>query len=236
MSGSCRVAAGTTEWATPHNLPVAFTHLEITMSMNVSGDVVKKLRLERGWTQEHLAHLANVNVRTIQRVEKSGICDLETRSALAAVFQVDLKQLDGEAKIQQVKPADGGEPLYYSRVINGSGVVDIFEGSHWYRFSHEEPRSSEDADYIAELTSQINDYSECWDMIEPGSKVRATYEFSEMLKEMDVRGFWLFGLRTRGQTKLPARDRTTTPFEVKIANFHFAYGDSDGIIVLDPSR
>ncbi len=206
------------------------------MSTNVSGNVVKKLRLERGWTQEHLAHMAGVNVRTIQRVEKAGICDLETRSALASVFQVDLKQLDGETKIEQVKPADNGEPLYYSRVTTGGGVVDIFEGSHWYRFSHEELRSGEDADYIAELTSQINDFSECWDMIEPGPKVRATHEFGEMLKEMDTRGFWLFSLRTRGQTHLPSRDGTSTPFEVKIANFHFAYSDSDGIIVLDPSR
>jgi len=54
-----------------------------------------------------------------------------------------------------------------------------------------------------------------------------------MLKEMEGRGFWLFGIGTRSKTKLPSRDGSETPFEMKIANFHFAYGDSEEIIVLD---
>jgi len=205
------------------------------MSANVSGAVVKKLRMDRNWTQEHLAQLAGVNVRTIQRVEKAGICDLETRSALSSVFQVDSKQLEGEAKIEQTRSGADDDLLFYSRITTGSGVVDVFGGSHGYRFSHEDLRSEEDAQYVAGLTDQIHDYSEIWGDIDPGQKIKATYEFGEMLKEMDKRGFWLFGLRTLGQTKLPSRDGSTTPFEMKIANFHFAYSDSDGIIVLDPN-
>ena len=206
------------------------------MNMNVSGEIIKKLRVERGWTQEHLAHLANVSARTIQRVEKSGICDLETRSALAAVFQVEVTQLDGEKKIEQTKPSQNTDPLYYSRVTSGHGVVDVFSGSHGYRFSHEDPRSADDAEYISQLVSQIHDYSECWDVIDPGAHVRATFEFGEMLKEMEERGLWLFGLRTRSKSKLPSRDGTETPFEMKIANFHFAYADSEQIIVLDTKK
>ena len=55
--------------------------------MNISGENVKCMRIARGWSQEHLAALASLSVRTIQRVEKSGMCDLETRSALASVEQ-----------------------------------------------------------------------------------------------------------------------------------------------------
>ncbi|WP_426269243.1 helix-turn-helix domain-containing protein [Dyella kyungheensis] len=206
------------------------------MGTNVSGEVVKRLRLERSWTQEHLAHVAGINVRTVQRIEKSGVCDLETRASLASVFQVEQKQLEGEAKIEQTRPSDSCDLLYYSRVVTGRGIVDIFDGSHGYRFSHEDMRAEEDAQYIAELTDQINDYAEIWDDMDPGKKVKATYEFGEMFKEMSSRGFWLFGLRTRRKTQLPSRDGSCTPFEMKIANFHFAYSDSDGIIVLDPIR
>lgn len=206
------------------------------MNMKISGEVIKKLRIERSWTQEHLAVIANVSTRTIQRVEKTGICDLETRSALASVFQVDVIQLDGEKKIEQTKPTQNTDPLYFSRVTSGHGVVDIFFGVHGYRFSHEDPRSREDAEYISELVSQINDYSECWDDIDLGARVRATFEFTEMLKEMEERGFWLFGLRTRSKTKFPSRDGDEAPFEINIANFHFAYGDSEQIIVLDTKQ
>ena len=56
--------------------------------------IVRKLRLQRGWTQEHLAELMDVNVRTIQRIERGGRSSLETRAALAAVFEVDISTFE----------------------------------------------------------------------------------------------------------------------------------------------
>lgn len=203
------------------------------MNMNISGENVKRLRLERGWTQEQLAALSGRNVRTIQRVEKSGICDLETRSALAAVFQIEAVQLDGTKKIEQAKAPEGDDLLYYSRLTTGNEIVDVFDGSHMYRFSNEDPRSEGDAEYIAWVVSQIHDYSEIWGDIEPGSKVKAIYEFGEMLKEMEEKGIWLFGLRTKCATALPTRDGAGKPFDAKVANFHLAYADSERIIVLN---
>lgn len=203
------------------------------MKMNISGENVKRLRLEHGWSQEHLARLSGRNVRTIQRVEKSGICDLETRSALAAVFEIDATQLDGTKKIEQAKAPEGDDYLYYSRLTKGNDIVSVFDGSHMYRFSNEDPRSSEDAEYIAWVVSQVHDCSESWGDIEPSSKVKAIYEFGEMLHEMEEKGILLFGLRTKRATILPTRDGVDKPFVAKVANFHLAYGDSNEIIVLD---
>lgn len=203
------------------------------MNMNISGENVKRLRLERGWSQEHLAALSGRNVRTIQRVEKSGICDLETRSALAAVFEIDATQLDGTKKIEQAKAPEGDDFIYYRRLTSGNDIVSVFDGSHMYRFSNEDPRSGEDAEYIAWVVSQIHDYSEIWGDIEPGPKVKAIYEFGEMLHEMEEKGIWLFGLRTKRATTLPTRDGIGKPFDAMVANFHLAYADSNKIIVLD---
>ena len=33
---------------------------------------LKSLRAQRGWTQQHLADVCDINIRTIQRLEKSG--------------------------------------------------------------------------------------------------------------------------------------------------------------------
>ena len=52
--------------------------------------IVRKLRLRKGWSQDHLAELADVSVRTIQRVERGHPPSLETAKALAAVFEVDV--------------------------------------------------------------------------------------------------------------------------------------------------
>lgn len=205
------------------------------MTMNVSPDVVKQLRVKRGWTQEQLAHLANVNVRTIQRIEKLGVCDLETRSALASVFQVDVQQLDGEKKIEQATPKTQKRPLIYQRVESGQGIVDIFADAHAYRFANEEPRSKEDAEYIAWLLSHINGYSEIWSDIEPGDKVTATYELAENLKDLEARGFRLFGLRTKAKANPPPVVPDAEPAYLRVANFHVAYADSNKIFVLDPT-
>lgn len=54
---------------------------------------VKSLRLDKHWSQEQLAHLSGLNVRTIQRIEKGDSVGLETLKSLAAVFEVDVNDL-----------------------------------------------------------------------------------------------------------------------------------------------
>lgn len=58
--------------------------------------LVRKLRLQRGWSQEHLAELVGVSVRTIQRIERGYSPGLETSKALASVFEVDVSTFTSE--------------------------------------------------------------------------------------------------------------------------------------------
>jgi transcriptional regulator with XRE-family HTH domain len=61
------------------------------MLLNVT--LVKETRINRGWTQAQLAELCDVNIRTIQRVENDGTASLETTMALAAAFDLEIKEL-----------------------------------------------------------------------------------------------------------------------------------------------
>ncbi|MGM9455264.1 helix-turn-helix domain-containing protein [Legionella bozemanae] len=63
--------------------------------MKVKRNIIKELRVSRGWTQEHLAHLCGCSARTIARAEKDGVNSMETITALAAVFGVEASQLMG---------------------------------------------------------------------------------------------------------------------------------------------
>ena len=60
---------------------------------------VKALRLQRAWSQEQLAELASLSVRTIQRIENGEVPSLETLSALAAVFGVSVTELSAESMV-----------------------------------------------------------------------------------------------------------------------------------------
>ncbi|MGU5723208.1 2TM domain-containing protein [Aeromonas sanarellii] len=55
--------------------------------------IVRKLRLQRGWSQEQLAAFTGLSVRTIQRIEQGQQPGLESLKALASVFELDVTQL-----------------------------------------------------------------------------------------------------------------------------------------------
>lgn len=59
--------------------------------------IVRKLRLKKGWSQDQLATLTGLNIRTIQRIERGQSPSLESQKALAAVFEVGLETFQSEA-------------------------------------------------------------------------------------------------------------------------------------------
>ena len=58
--------------------------------------IVRKIRLQRGWSQEQLAELSGLSVRTIQRIERGQSAGLESLKSLAAVFEVQVTDLQPE--------------------------------------------------------------------------------------------------------------------------------------------
>ena len=61
--------------------------------------LVRKLRLQRGWSQSQLADMAGVTTRTIQRIEQGNKPSLETSKALAAVFEVEFSLFQPEEPV-----------------------------------------------------------------------------------------------------------------------------------------
>lgn len=55
--------------------------------------LIQKLRLQRGWSQEQLAELSGLSVRTVQRLERGQTASLESLKALASVFEIDVTRL-----------------------------------------------------------------------------------------------------------------------------------------------
>ena len=83
--------------------------------------LIRKLRIEKGWSQETLADISGLSVRTIQRIERGGNASLESLGALAAAFEVDIATLATEAGMYKQKdlPEDERETIEYVRDIKG---------------------------------------------------------------------------------------------------------------------
>lgn len=61
--------------------------------MKISSAKVRRLRSERGWSQDQLALASGLSLRTIQRVETEGNASRETQVCIAASFGVPLAEL-----------------------------------------------------------------------------------------------------------------------------------------------
>ena len=64
--------------------------------MKINAALILEHRLKRAWSQDELAIVAGLSIRTIQRVEKEAIASLQTRKALAAALEIDNVDLDYE--------------------------------------------------------------------------------------------------------------------------------------------
>ncbi len=82
--------------------------------------VVKKLRLQHGWSQEHLSKISALSTRTIQRIERGERASLESLLALSAVFGVDIEVLQQEDRMSNdnTKQADKSIKTKYGFYIH----------------------------------------------------------------------------------------------------------------------
>ncbi len=62
---------------------------------------IRQRRLAKGWSQEHLAEVAGLSVRTIQRIEGGQKPGLESLKCLAAVFETEISDLTQEPKMTE---------------------------------------------------------------------------------------------------------------------------------------
>ena len=55
--------------------------------------IIRKLRLEQGWTQQELAQHSGLSIRTVQRIEKGQPPSEESAKCLGAVFSVEYQDI-----------------------------------------------------------------------------------------------------------------------------------------------
>jgi transcriptional regulator with XRE-family HTH domain len=70
--------------------------------------LIQKLRLQRGWSQQQLADLSGLSVRTVQRIESGQKATAESLKSLAAVFEVEFQEL--RAAVECDEPSAAAPP------------------------------------------------------------------------------------------------------------------------------
>jgi transcriptional regulator with XRE-family HTH domain len=63
------------------------------MEMQVKAELIRSERERRAWSQAHLASVAGLGLRTVQRIEASGNASYESVAAIAAVLSMSVAEL-----------------------------------------------------------------------------------------------------------------------------------------------
>lgn len=115
------------------------------------GKKIRETREARGWTQEQLAAAADIETRTVQRVERDLTKSPETLQAIAGAFDVDLRSLRStwlipESRLVRTHSVDSQERF-----------VNVEETHRWHAYSRAimAPMTEEERKQVNDLLDQI---------------------------------------------------------------------------------
>lgn len=86
--------------------------------------ITNRLRKQRNWSQDQLAQLSGLSLRTIQRIESGHKASLESLKSLAAVFEVGIATLEQEIIVIDKKSKQWKKnPLWARAWFLGSNTI-----------------------------------------------------------------------------------------------------------------
>lgn len=176
--------------------------------------IIAELRKEKGWTQETLAELARVNVRTVQRLEEGQSSSTDTRRAIAGAFGYE--DLDVFSKpwplpnIEKIKEETARieretVSVDVVHLAKGRQLRELAEQGHSFLITSMDEPDDEIDMLMAELQEYFVDYGDCHDLHSATQKLDVNKRFQEWIDQLAEKGVCLVGglrrvrLRSRNQ-------------------------------------
>ncbi len=174
------------------------------------GLCVRLFREMRQWSQEQLAEISGLNVRTVQRVEQGQAASLDTRRALARAF--DFEDMDvlnkpfaipteEELKAQKEKFDREHVTLTALPLTTGKQLAKLAE-VHMMDLSEPGFELSREADEVfAELVDYFREYRDCADMYTEATKFEVYDELQSRIDALNTLGVSLRYAERKMQVK-----------------------------------
>ena len=91
---------------------------------------VRELRQDRSWSQEQLADLSGLSLRTVQRIEASNKAGYGSLRALAIAFEIDDSALELELSMDKSSSGWKKRPAWVRAIFFGSGRIRMDSHQH----------------------------------------------------------------------------------------------------------
>tara|TARA_R110001583_G_C5621981_1_gene406348 strand:- start:984 stop:1694 length:711 start_codon:yes stop_codon:yes gene_type:complete len=100
---------------------------------------------------------------------------------------------------QSLDESEDPEPKLLTRMASGKELLSILSGIQGSRTDYDESSDEEENEFIGSVLQAISDYADLCGMgIEPFEKVKIASNLSLLLKELELKGYFLFAERVIG--------------------------------------
>lgn len=185
---------------------------------------VKKEREERAWPQRQLADVADVNLRTIQRLEKDGAASFETLMAVAQAFGIDVKELSPSSKKSET--ANPPKKIHHlPRLVSGRDFFNIVNGSDHFQVEHDDADDIMAQNAMVGVVNGIKRDIVQWHDADLEGKMKFELLLTKDIKDLENHGFYLFGTK-RTIPKMNGKQKTS----VSVCTIYMSHARSPKII------
>ena len=86
-------------------------------------------------------------------------------------------------------------PAYLIRLTTGKEVLNIVIHAYAFTMDHDELKSQEEVDLVGNFLQTVRDLIDLGDDLEPMDRVKAAFDLTRSLEELESTGFFVFGGR-----------------------------------------
>lgn len=84
-------------------------------------------------------------------------------------------------------------PEYLQRITNGNQLCTLINGSHASYTYNDELTSDYEVDLVGNFFQEVLDWIDLYDVVEPLDRVKSSFNFSRLIKELESNSFYVFG-------------------------------------------
>jgi transcriptional regulator with XRE-family HTH domain len=184
------------------------------------GAIIREERKRRNYTQEHLAQIAGIDVRTIQRAERDGSCGPESLMALAEALDRDARDIITEAEERERKEQTRPKPpkdliVRLDEAINGHELFSTIKGSHASLQDFDPSIESRHLEQIGFVFDYLRDVGDIQDDVSPSHLIQFAEEVGASLETLRSEEILCFTGRYRD--RLIFKDKPDDPLDWSVA-------------------
>jgi transcriptional regulator with XRE-family HTH domain len=193
---------------TPTPVPTKSITREESQQQPVSNNV-RKLRLERKWTQWQLAQISRLSQRTIQRIERGARMGMTAELALASAFEVEIPSLYAGAPSDKGAKRTRDAPKSFrmlKRLVTGAALLDVIDTKRMRFDLCCEPEQSQGR-ALGDFLQHIHAWQAAGREMESIDRAEVARIFQTKLDELDDCGVYVFGARSSGTLRDETNNR-----------------------------